>query len=314
MSNFEADIHVKKKGKHKRKRTKVSLSDSHKLECSFRHESWPNRTRKQKLAMDIGRDEKFVSVWFQNRRAKIKREEEMARLVAYGMPLPDPNDSSSKKVKISLKDNKLVVDDEQHRKVSTGTFNSKMSKVNDTRSDPMASKYKSASTTTSKSSTPRLIRPTPILPVVPVQQMQSVQVPFDLGVGCPTFIPVESSSWSYPPTSDYSVGGACQLPHYSMENCHGQGINISLGYTAPTPTVNVTRARTLPLLTPSSHPETLTSNSTYEASFTCNKPDSSVSNPSSDHRQPRMKITTGKEVCLSHIQQNNINIIYTIRQ
>ena len=64
----------------RRKRTIISSEQLHKLETSFKREQWPNKYRKEKLATELGSDEQFVSIWFQNKRARVKREEDMSKL------------------------------------------------------------------------------------------------------------------------------------------------------------------------------------------------------------------------------------------
>ena len=60
--------------KKKRKRTIITPEQLASLNDFFNREQWPNRARKVKLAHEIGMTENFVSVWFQNKRAKIKRD------------------------------------------------------------------------------------------------------------------------------------------------------------------------------------------------------------------------------------------------
>ena len=67
--------------KKKRKRTVIPPSHVEKLESLFCVEQWPNRARKETLANELGQTEHFVSVWFQNRRARYKKEELLARQV-----------------------------------------------------------------------------------------------------------------------------------------------------------------------------------------------------------------------------------------
>lgn len=70
MANFEFDGY-----KRKRKRTVIPETHYDKLEKLFQRETWPNRAKKEALAQEIGQSEHFVSVWFQNRRARMKRED-----------------------------------------------------------------------------------------------------------------------------------------------------------------------------------------------------------------------------------------------
>jgi hypothetical protein len=60
--------------KKKRKRTVICPKELEKLENLFQVEPWPSRSSKETLAFDIGKSENFISVWFQNRRARMRRE------------------------------------------------------------------------------------------------------------------------------------------------------------------------------------------------------------------------------------------------
>ena len=65
--------------KKKRKRTIIPPEQVEKLEALFFREQWPSRIRKEDLAQELGQTEHFVSVWFQNRRARQKKEDLIAK-------------------------------------------------------------------------------------------------------------------------------------------------------------------------------------------------------------------------------------------
>lgn len=71
-----ADARIRKR----RKRTIITAEQLEKLEKTFKQEQWPNKLRKERLAYELGSNEQFVSIWFQNKRARVKREEEMAKM------------------------------------------------------------------------------------------------------------------------------------------------------------------------------------------------------------------------------------------
>ena len=64
----------------RRKRTIITAEQLEKLEKTFKQEQWPNKLRKERLAFELGSSEQFVSIWFQNKRARVKREEELAKM------------------------------------------------------------------------------------------------------------------------------------------------------------------------------------------------------------------------------------------
>ena len=108
--------------KPRRKRTVITPDQLDKLETSFKQEPWPHRSRKENIAKDLDKPEPFVSIWFQNKRARVKREEEMAKQglqhdqkvkgsysdenKAPPPVLGFPDDSLPKKRIISVEDNK----------------------------------------------------------------------------------------------------------------------------------------------------------------------------------------------------------------
>ena len=63
--------------KKRRKRTAFSPDQQSSLESAFEKEHWPSRVKKQKLADELGMSIQLVRTWFQNRRAKEKREEDI---------------------------------------------------------------------------------------------------------------------------------------------------------------------------------------------------------------------------------------------
>ena len=68
------------RGRKRRKRTIITAEQLEKLEHTFKQEQWPNKMCKERVAYELGSNEQFVSIWFQNKRARVKREEEMAKL------------------------------------------------------------------------------------------------------------------------------------------------------------------------------------------------------------------------------------------
>ncbi len=58
----------------KRKRTVISPEQLQKLERLHSEDSFPSRPQKQHLAKEIGKTEEFINIWFQNKRARIKKE------------------------------------------------------------------------------------------------------------------------------------------------------------------------------------------------------------------------------------------------
>ena len=68
------------RGRKRRKRTIITAEQLEKLENTFKQEQWPNKMCKERVAYELGSNEQFVSIWFQNKRARVKREEEMAKI------------------------------------------------------------------------------------------------------------------------------------------------------------------------------------------------------------------------------------------
>lgn len=59
--------------KKRRRRTIISSKDLEKLEGLFKISKWPDRIQKGRLSKAIGKSENFISTWFQNRRARMRR-------------------------------------------------------------------------------------------------------------------------------------------------------------------------------------------------------------------------------------------------
>jgi hypothetical protein len=69
---------IKKKLKKKRKRTVITAEEMIILESSFKMENRPDRLAKMRLAKQLGKNEGFISIWFQNRRARERREKKLS--------------------------------------------------------------------------------------------------------------------------------------------------------------------------------------------------------------------------------------------
>ena len=75
-SDVEASV------KKKRKRTAFSHVQQTKLENAFQKDHWPTRNKKERLAVELDMTLQSVRTWFQNRRAKEKREEDFKEMQA----------------------------------------------------------------------------------------------------------------------------------------------------------------------------------------------------------------------------------------
>ena len=74
----DTDVSLKKR----RKRTAFSHTQQAKLENAFQKDHWPTRNRKERLALELDMSLQSVRTWFQNRRAKEKREEDYKEMQA----------------------------------------------------------------------------------------------------------------------------------------------------------------------------------------------------------------------------------------
>lgn len=73
---FDMETSLKSKrllSKKRRRRTIINSRDLERLENVFKTSKWPDKTQKGRLSKAIGKTENFISTWFQNRRARMRR-------------------------------------------------------------------------------------------------------------------------------------------------------------------------------------------------------------------------------------------------
>ncbi|XP_013401844.1 retinal homeobox protein Rax [Lingula anatina] len=81
----------------RRKRSIITPCELQKLNQLYKRDHWPSRGSKALLAKEIGKNTEFVTTWFQNRRAKARREKEL--VIAAPKPF---NKVSSTKINLTM--------------------------------------------------------------------------------------------------------------------------------------------------------------------------------------------------------------------
>ena len=74
LQTFHAHITREADGNQKRPRTTITAKQLEVLRASYNTSSKPSRHVREQLAQETGLDMRVVQVWFQNRRAKDKRQ------------------------------------------------------------------------------------------------------------------------------------------------------------------------------------------------------------------------------------------------
>ncbi|KHJ49600.1 homeobox domain protein [Trichuris suis] len=64
----------KAKGAEKRPRTAFTSKQLDRLRCEFQENRYLTEKRRQELACELGLNESQIKIWFQNKRAKIKKQ------------------------------------------------------------------------------------------------------------------------------------------------------------------------------------------------------------------------------------------------
>uniref|UniRef100_A0A5S6QFA3 Homeobox protein engrailed-like n=1 Tax=Trichuris muris TaxID=70415 RepID=A0A5S6QFA3_TRIMR len=64
----------KAKGTEKRPRTAFTSKQLDRLRCEFQNNRYLTEKRRQELACELGLNESQIKIWFQNKRAKIKKQ------------------------------------------------------------------------------------------------------------------------------------------------------------------------------------------------------------------------------------------------